>query len=217
MPLRLLAGFLLGLVLLAPTGARERSLVLVQWSDLRFGSDFFRAGARERAWREGMRRDPDVVVLWGDPADNKGSPEEFARRSRGFLECYGRRPARRGRPLVLALGNNDFARNDPTDPEVLEPPLTAWRKALGDAPRCFPPPTAIQGPPSRPGRPWNGWSARWQRYRRTRRWCWCAPPPHPGLLRWDARLATPGSGPPGGGPAAAPAPPGDPGGPLPPQ
>ena len=132
--MRLLATTLLAFLLLAPSWAAPlRSLVLVQWSDLHYGERETVPGDWSQALGQGLALAPDALLMTGDHVDNKCPPEEFGRRLEAFLGSSAPRLSASRRPLLLALGNNDFPENYQTDPSQVAPVLAAWRRHLGKA------------------------------------------------------------------------------------
>lgn len=132
--LRLLSTVLFLVLLLAPSWAAPlRALRFVQWSDLHFGHEQTRPADWEKALREGLALRPEALVLTGDLVDNKCPPEEFARRTEGFLATHAPRLRAARVPLVLSLGNNDLPSNYQTDPGEMAEVLATWRRHLGPA------------------------------------------------------------------------------------
>lgn len=133
--MRPLVTTLLALLLLAPawSAPAERSLVLVQWTDVHYGNEEWDPAAWHAALDEGTAMRPDAILLTGDNADNKCSAEEFRRRTQSFLEKYTARIRKSGAPVLLSLGNNDFGANYQSNPENLAPVLAAYRRAFGKA------------------------------------------------------------------------------------
>jgi len=122
----------LGLSCLLPTGARAttRSLRLVQWSDVHWGSQQDAPDCWREAFRRGLEARPELALLTGDQADNGPGRGDFGERLRAFwgptLEAWPE-----DLPLLLTLGNADFRENYQTDPPNLRECYQLHRELLG--------------------------------------------------------------------------------------
>jgi hypothetical protein len=128
--------FILTLILLfvMPQAAAPQvkgALVVVQWSDIHYGNEQYVAQAWDDAYKKGKALRPDIVVLTGDQADNKCTPEEFQKRLRGFGADLRIKLGQLKRPMAIALGNNDVANNYQTDPDNLGMSTRIYRQTLG--------------------------------------------------------------------------------------
>jgi len=107
----------------------RRSLELVQWSDIHWGSDRQDPAAWKEALARGLAQNPQGYLFTGDNGDNGKGTGDFAERVRGFwqltLETLPEKP------LMLTLGNSDFRHNYQTDPDNLEETRRLYQQLLG--------------------------------------------------------------------------------------
>ncbi len=102
-----------------------------QVTDLHWGHPTFERENWEKVWPKLESSPPDILLLTGDHADNRGSRSVFFRRTHEFLADLQQRLQGRRLRVAVTLGNNDLYPNYSTDPEMLEKVLRAYRHYLG--------------------------------------------------------------------------------------
>ena len=111
--------------------AQEKTVRVVQWSDIHGGGPKFSLKIWDMAVHDSLAQKPDAIVITGDNGDNHGPEASFHARLRSFLAVMTASLRGARCPIMICLGNNDVRMNYQTDPALLAETAATYRKSFG--------------------------------------------------------------------------------------